>query len=223
MNDLLWAAGWAAVLAGGLGAVVLLKGLGMPRTYARDVLHVGAGVWVAGWPAWKGWVVPVGVAWTVFALLATLGVVTPRVRFLRRVVESVSGDDERWAGIVAYGGSFAALTTLALAGGYVLPAAFAAASLSLGDGLGGLVGRRFGRLRFRLPWSKSKTLEGTLAVAAFSALGVALAAWALSSPVGPGPVLLLGFVSATAEAVAPRAWDNVLVPAAVFAAALAVG
>ena len=141
MNDPLWAAVWGAALAAGLGGVVLLRRMGVPRTYARDVLHVGAGVWVLGWPAWTSWPVPVAIAWAGFAVLALL----KGVSFLRPVVESVSGDDERWTGVVAYAGSFAALTTLALARGHLLPAACAALALSLGDGLGGLVGRRFGR------------------------------------------------------------------------------
>ncbi len=223
MKDLLLAAGWAAALAGGWGGVVLLKGAGVPRTYARDILHVGAGVWVAGWPEWTGWPVPVLIAWTAAAALALLPFAASRVRFLRRVVESVSGEDERWTGILTYGGSFATLTTLALAAGFLLPAAFAAAALSLGDGLGGLVGRRFGRIRYRLPWSKAKTVEGTLAVAVFSAVGIVLATWAVSAPLRLIPSVVLGGVSATAEALAPRAWDNFWVPAAVFAAALMMG
>lgn len=207
-------------LVGGFAAVALLRRLGLPRTYARDLLHVGAGVWVVGWPWWQGPQVALLVAWTTFLLAAAVPGFASRSRWIGRVHESVAGEGERWSGIVAYAASFAVLTTLALGFHQMTPAACAAAALCAGDGLGGLVGRRFGRHRYQLPWSKSKTWEGTVAVAFFSALGIAGVLSLLARPLAAGIVALLGAVSAAAEALAPRAWDNVIVPAAVFGMAL---
>jgi len=223
VNDAALAASWTAVLLAGFGAVALLHRAGLPRTYARDLLHVGAGVWIVGWPWWKGALAPLLLVWTVFALAAALPIVMSRVRMLQKAHDSVAGEGERWAGIVAYAASMAALSTLALGLHQVAPSAFAVAALCAGDGLGGLVGRRFGRRRFRLPWSKAKTWEGTAAVFLFSALGIVLAQAALSLPVRWEAAALLGAVSAAAEAVAPRASDNVVVPAAVAVVALLLG
>jgi phytol kinase len=163
---------------------------------------------------------PLAISWTALAATATLPYVSSRFKLLRRAQDSVSGDGERWAGIVAYAASFAVLTTLALSFHQMPPAASAAAALCAGDGLGGLVGRKFGRHRFRVPWSKAKTWEGTLAVTVFSTLGIALAQQLLGFPVRWERDLLLGVVAAVAEALAPRASDNLVVPAAVFAVAL---
>jgi phytol kinase len=220
MNDPLLGAVWIAVLLGGLGAVALLHHWGLSRTYARDLLHVGAGIWIVGWPWWTGVLVPVLIAWVVFAGVAASPLMIARSSALRHVHDSVAGEGERWAGIVVYAGSFAVLTTLALVTKQIQPAACAAAALCMGDGLGGLIGRRFGRHRFTVPWSKAKTWEGSAAVAVFSTLGILLAQVVLSLPVRPGPSIILGLVSAAAEALAPRAWDNAWVPAAVFGAAL---
>jgi phytol kinase len=215
VNDIMRGAVWAGVLGFGLGAVVLLYRRGLPRTYARDVLHVAAGIWILGWPWWNGWVVPVVLSGALFAALAAVPLGRRHCALVRRVHDSVAGDGERWGGVVVYAGSFAVLTTFALAGKLAHPAVCGAAALCMGDGVGGLLGRRFGRHCFKVPWSKAKTWEGTVAVAAFSTLGILLMHAALSMPVRMGSAILLGLVSAAAEALAPRAWDNAWVPAAV--------
>lgn len=220
MSDLVLASGWLAMLLVGFAVVVLLHRRGLPRTTARDLLHVGAGIWVAGWPWWAGWIVPVVFVGVVFGATAMVPVLAPRSRLLRRIHDSVAGEGERWAGLVAYTGAFAALTALALGARLTAPAACAAGALCLGDGIGGLIGRRFGRHRYSIPWSKGKTWEGTIAVAVFSVIGIVLASVAAAVPFRGTAVLLLALVSAGVEAVSPRAWDNALVPAAVFGAAL---
>jgi len=220
MNDWVRGGAWGAVLLFGIAAVTLLHRAGMPRTYARDLLHVGAGVWLVGWPSWTERTVPLGIVWGTFVATALVPILSSKLPAIRRVQDSVAGEGERWAGIVAYTGSFAALTTLALVFQVVAPAACAAAAMCAGDGLGGLIGRRFGRHRYALPWSKAKTWEGTAAVFVFSALGIALALRVLSLPLKGETVLILAAVSAVAEALAPRTSDNAVVPAAVVAAAL---
>jgi len=223
MNDWLRGGAWSAVLLVGLGAVTFFHRAGMPRTYARDLLHVGAGVWVVGWPWWMGRTVPLLLVWGAFVATALVPIVSPRLGAIRRLHDSIAGEGERWAGIVAYTGSFAVLTTLALAFRFIPAAVSAAAAMCAGDGLGGLIGRRFGRHRYALPWSKAKTWEGSAAVLVFSALGIALVLHLLSLPLRWETVLILSAVSAVAEALAPRASDNAVVPAAVLAAGLLLG
>ena len=79
------------------------------------------------------------------------------------------------------------------------------------------MGLGFGRHHFRLPGAKRKSLEGALAVAVFSTAGVGLAARLFSVPLGPGVAALAGLAAALAEAASPRATDNVVVPACVWA------
>ncbi len=98
------------------------------------------------------------------------------------------------------------------------PAAAALLALALGDGIGGAVGLRFGRHRFRLPGAKPKSLEGTLAVALMAGVGISLAARCFHAPLSPGLLVASALLAAAVEAISPRASDNLLLPAAVWAA-----
>ena len=216
MHDGLLVLLWSAVFAGGLGVCLWLARRGLSRTYVRDVLHVGAGVWPLGWGAWQSPWPPVAVATIGFGLLLAVPVLGRRVEAARSLERAVSGEGEAWSGLVLYGLSAAALTALGLLGRSPVPAAAGLLALALGDGLGGLVGREWGKHRYRVPWAKTKSVEGTLVVAVLGALGAAIAGPWFGVPLSVGRVLGAGLAAAVAEAVAPRATDNVLVPLAVW-------
>jgi phytol kinase len=210
------AVSWLAVLAAGFALCVGLRAMGTPRTSVRDLLHVGAGFWPLGWPLWKSAAVPIAVAAAGFAATLAVPLAARRFRTAARLRDSVSGLDEQWSGLVLYAASAAVLTCAGM-----LADPFAAAAgllaLALGDGVGGAVGRRFGRWRFVIPFAKAKTLEGSAAVAVFAALGVAAAAARFDAHVTFPWILAAAAAAAVAEALSPRATDNVFVPAAVWA------
>jgi phytol kinase len=207
---------WAAVFAGGLGVCLWLARQGLSRSYVRDVLHVGAGVWPLGWAAWQSPWVPTAVATVGFAVLVAVPLLGRRLEAARSLERAVSGDGEAWSGLVLYGFSAAALTAVGLVGRSPAPAAAGLLALALGDGLGGLVGRRWGKHRYRVPWAKTKSVEGTLVVAVLGALGAAIASLWFGAPPAVVRVLGAGLAAAIAEAVAPRATDNLGVPLAVW-------
>ena len=132
-----------------------------------------------------------------------------------RLRDSLSDATEQWGGIRLYGVSYAAGTIAAFALA-AWPAAAALLALSLGDGLGGLIGRRYGRRAFAVPGAKRKTLEGSVAVAAFSALAVLIAMLRFGVPVTALPLALGALVAAAAEALSPAGTDNLFVPASVW-------
>lgn len=218
MSDAALFAAWSALVAAALVGGALLARRGVPPPLLRDALHIGAGVWVFGWPAWDGRVLPVLLPWAALALLAALPLLTASLPALDRVVRSVTTRQESWSGLVLYALAFALLTTVA----FVAPPAGDAAAAGLlalawGDGVGGLVGRRWGRRGYRLPWGKRKSWIGSATVAAGAALGVV--AWAGWSGAEASPALLLGsgLLAAAAEALSPAGSDNLAVPALVFA------
>ncbi len=215
MHDGLLVLVWSAVFAGGLGACLWLARWGLPRTYVRDLLHVGAGAWPLGWKAWNSPWPPVVVALTGFVLLLSVPALARRSAAARRLEGAVSGEGEAWSGLVLYGLSAATFTAVGLLGRAPVPAAAALLSLALGDGLGGLVGRVWGQHRFRVPWAKTKSAEGTLVVAGFAAVGAAMAGLLFGVPLSVTRLIGAGAAAALAEALAPRATDNVLVPLAV--------
>jgi dolichol kinase len=205
MSDWLQALSWLMVLGGGLGAAICLHRLGVATTYARDVLHVGAGVWVLGWRFWNSW------SWPVAITLAA-AIAIPLVPKGSRLRGAVSDEDERWVGLSLYTLAFAVFTFLG--GAHRFEAAAALLALSLGDGLGGLVGRRYGRIHFTIPGGKRKSVEGSLTVAVCAALGAWLAGRWLGGELHP---IVVGLTAAIAEALAPRSSDNLAVPVAVYA------
>ncbi len=215
MVDVELSALWVAILLGGLAVAGGLAHAGLARTHVRDVLHVGAGVWPLGWPAWHSPVAPLAIVWGALLGMAAVPALARRAPLAARLRDSVSGEDERWNGLVLYTLSVAVLTTVGL---WKAPFAAAAAllALALGDGVGGAVGLIAGRHRFRVPGGKQKSVEGSLAVAVFSTLGVLLAARWFSVALPFAVALLAGAVAALAEAVSPRATDNVVLPLCVF-------
>lgn len=211
MTDAVRALIWLGVLALGLAACVGLHRAGVARTHVRDLLHVGAGVWVLGWPYWQKPLWPVAIT----AAAALGAVLLPLWRPLAPLRRAVSDADERWLGIVFYTIAFAVATFAGLAGA-PWPAAAALWALALGDGIGGAIGRRFGRHRFAVPGGKHKSIEGSAAVAVFAALGAFLLAHWFGVAVSPLALGIIGVAAALAEALAPRGADNLVVPAAVF-------
>jgi phytol kinase len=218
MSDLGWLAIWSLVLGAGVAACVVVRAAGVATTYVRDMLHVGAGVWVLGWLWWDGVAVPVAIVAAVALAVAAVPLIAPRLELVARFQRSVSGGDEGWAGLVLYTISFVVLTAIGLSGAK-FPAAAGLLALTFGDGLGGAVGRNLGRHRYRWPWAKPKTLEGSATVAAGACLGVLVAAGLFDTSIAPAAVLAIGAIAAVAEGLAPRSSDNLLVPAAVWTAA----
>jgi dolichol kinase len=215
MADAGLAALWVAMLGAGVLAAAGLRLWGLARTHVRDVLHVGAGVWPLGWPFWHGRTAPLAIVWGALLAMAALPALAKHSLLLARLRDGVSSEEEKWSGLVLYTLAAAVLTTVGLWRA-PFPAAAALLALALGDGLGGALGLALGRHHFRAPGGKTKSLEGSLAVALFSALGVALAAAWFSAPAAWGVCVLAGLVAAVAEALSPRATDNLVLPASVF-------
>jgi dolichol kinase len=215
MVDAGYAAVWVGILLGGFALALGLGRAGMARTHVRDVLHVGAGIWPLGWPSWQGMLAPLAIVWGALFGMAAVPALSRHVRLVKRLQDSVTSESEGWGGLVLYTLSVAVLTTVGL---WKLPFAAAGAllALALGDGVGGAVGLAFGRHHFSVPGGKKKSLEGSLAVAFFAALGVLLAARWFSVPLGLFMAVVAGLLAALAEALSPRATDNVVVPASVF-------
>jgi dolichol kinase len=217
MTDGALAVTWLGVLAGGVAVCVGLRRAGVPMTYVRDLLHVGAGLWPLGWSSWSGSLAPCAIAGTGALALVAVPALAPRWRAARGVRDAISGEDERFAGVALYAVSAAAFTAIAMLWRAAAPAAAGALlALALGDGIGGAVGRKLGRHVLRVPFGKPKSWEGALAVTAFAAAGVWLALRWYGAETVPLTVLGAGAVAGVAEALSPRATDNIILPVAVF-------
>jgi dolichol kinase len=215
MIDLALAAAWIVLVGGVAAACVALRRAGVALTYLRDLVHVGAGLWVLAWPLWRRPAAPIAFALCGAAAAWMVPLGAGRLAAVGRFRDSISDATEPWNGIGLYGLSFAAFTAAAFAA-TPFPAGAALLALAIGDGIGGLVGRRYGRHFFTAPGAKRKSLEGSATVALGAAAAVLVSALRFGARVEPGPLLASALAAAIVEAVAPQGTDNVLIPAAVW-------
>jgi dolichol kinase len=218
MTDLMMSAAWLAVLGSALALAIALRAFGLAATYVRDCLHIGAGVWVLGWPFWRHAALPITIVAATAIAIAAVPRLARRSAVARHLVRSVTGDDEHWGGLALYTIAYAIFTGVGL-GGDQFPAAAALLALSLGDGLGGAAGRALGTHHYRAPGGKRKSIEGSLVVFLGGVAAAVLAAALFDASLGIAGAVVLGCVAALAEAASPRGSDNLFVPFAVFIAA----
>jgi phytol kinase len=218
MSDLALGSAWLGILVCGLAGAVVVRSLGLASTYVRDLLHIGAGVWVLGWPLWHGPAIPIAISLSTAIGVALVPLLARRVALADRLEHAVTGDDEHWGGLVLYTIAFAALTAIAMFGD-PFPAAAGLFALSIGDGIGGLAGRKLGRHGYRAPGGKRKSLEGSLVVALGTCAGVLLAGALFHHAIGVPIAIGLGVLAAVVEGISPRGTDNLTTPLAIWAMA----
>ena len=109
MADAGLAAGWVLLLVAAVGGGARLRRWGMPAADVRDALHIGAGVWVLGWPLWSAWQVPLLIVTASVVSALMVPALTQRHEWARRLYESVADGDERWSGVSLYIVAFATL------------------------------------------------------------------------------------------------------------------
>jgi len=95
--------------------------------------------------------------------------------------------------------------------------------LACGDGMGAVIGRKFGAHRFAI--IDRKSVEGSLAV--FAGTAIAVFAGLVFYSMAPAPALwkalIIGVITMIVEALAPRGLDNLAIPASAVIAFLLLG
>jgi phytol kinase len=212
-------------------AELLRRALGVPQQLTRKLVHIGAGMWVFG-------VLALFDHWQIGVLPFATFIAVNYLLYRFRVLGSMDAGDS------TPGTVYFALAITLLFGllwrpdGPVDHAPTAVAgtmALTWGDALAALIGRRWGRHRFRVAGDQ-RSWEGSAAMFAASVATMFIVLTLLpGSPLSPlAPPLgagraalgaLIGAGAATfAEAVSPRGTDNLTVPlAAAFVVALVSG
>lgn len=206
---------WIGILGFGVAFCLATKRLGLKTKYVRDFLHVGTGLWVFGLKFWQGKAVPIAVVGFAFILVVFLPSIMKKVRSFEEFHKAVSDDEELWSGIVMYVFSYFAFTAIGL---YidVFAAACALGILSVGDGLGGLIGSTFGKAGYTLPWSKKKTWLGSFTVAAGAFIAILIITWWYQESYLYCKFAILSISCAIVEGLSPRATDNITIPCTAF-------
>ncbi|MCJ7463199.1 MAG: phosphatidate cytidylyltransferase [Thermoplasmata archaeon] len=183
---------------------------------SRKLVHILTGGIIFFWWSFDSRLVMAGLAAFPFVPLLLLATPKSPVGFLRRSPLGARSSEGHEYGLVMYAISWTVIAYFLF--GDLVAASIAIAAMSFGDGMGDLVGRRFGRLRY-MP---HRTLEGSLAVFIATMLGIIAINWFYFGVVGytggTGPELLFPFALAVGgfvaclEAMTPGSVDNLVIP-----------
>ena len=202
-----------------LVAEALRRAFGAPQELTRKLVHIGAGMWVFG-------VLALFETWQIGILPFATFILVNYLFYRYRLFSAMDAADSP-PGTVYFALALTLLFGLLWRPAGPLdhaPIAVAGAmALTWGDALAALVGRRWGRHRYRLgasgrSWEGSAVMFAASAVVMFLALtllpGSSLSPYAM--PIGTGRALLAALLgagaAALAEAASPRGMDNLSVP-----------
>lgn len=187
---------------------------------ARKAVHIGVGLFVLVWWMFsENWIMLV--FFTVpFAVILFVTMLRDNALSDSRLGDLANRDGHR-TGLFLYAVSITVL--VALFWDHWSAATVGVVAMTWGDGVGSLVGRRFGKH----PMINGKSLEGSLAVFAATAVAsflvLAFYGWLISSGLYPaGDVtatvplwtasLLAGALASVLEALCPGQYDNIVIP-----------
>ena len=185
-----------------IGVAKTVHDKGASSKVLRELTHTSMGVWPLLWFLFQT------------KLVATLVplIVTIMLAAAPKNLQSVFSDkDEKHIGLVFYAFSFTVVTYFFWMEYWGAAAIF---SLSFGDGLGGLIGSRYGRLKYKIPWVKVKTIEGSTTIFVISFLAIIIAQLIYNPSGGINYVVaLVGAIFTTIiEAISPYHSDNLTIP-----------
>jgi phytol kinase len=176
-----------------------------PPDLTRKIIHIGVGAWALPTallfdsPWWA-------------ALCPGVFVILNAISYRFRLMDVIEEEGTGSAGTIYFPLSFAALILI------LWPLDGKAASvaglyaMAFGDASASIIGRRFGRHRYRLA-GVQKSWEGTGAMFLFSTVFILLGTWPLLGAPALVASLAAGIAATVAEAPAGRGLDNLTVPA----------
>jgi phytol kinase len=209
---------WLTIVA--LAALVTERLTPKGTEFVRKVVHIGTGqvILLAWWmpmPPWVGITAAIG-----FSGVSILSYHYP-------ILPSIHNIGRKTWGTCFYAISIGVLIALFWPIGQPRYAVLGILVMAWGDGLAGLIGRRFGRHRYTL-WGSQKSWEGSTTMAIVSAIVTFAVLWPTGGALGHGSAGTIGAIALAVgcSAAALETWgklgvDNLTVP--IGSAAIAYG
>lgn len=182
----------------------------------RKMVHILTGGIIFFWWSFDTREVMAGLAAFPFVILLLLATPKSPVKFLRDSPLGARSSEGHPYGLVHYAISWTLIAYFLF--GDLFAGSVAIAAMSFGDGMGELIGRKFGRARY-LP---NRTLEGSSAVFSATTVSLLVLSWFYFDLVGyaggslpqllPMFAIVIGALVALIEAVTPGAIDNLVIP-----------
>ena len=182
----------------------------------RKLVHILTGGIVFFWWAFDTREIMAGLAAAPFVVLLILCTPLSPVQSLKKGPLGCRSSEGHPYGLVMYATSWTIIAFLLFRD--LFAASIAIAAMSFGDGMGELIGKRFGKMEYL----KNRTVEGTMAVFLSTLVSVLVINWFYFGVVGysyggPPDMLVLFAISvagivACLEAVTPGKVDNLVIP-----------
>ncbi len=215
---------WIAIIVGvvviflTINIVFLLKALKLERWQIRKVGHMILNCIAAFFPLFFENVFDI-----FFTLAIAIGILfllsaIPQIRLLQRILILCSRDDDKpwllFINAIFMGTTMILILWFFKTDVYVFTAAYL--SVSLGDGLGELIGRPYGKKRYKI--FAEKSLEGSMGVLVGTCIGVVVGLTIGSLILLPGAwwkIIVISFIGMTFEALSYLFLDNLTLPASI--------
>ena len=180
-----------------------LRKKGFSLHVLRETTHILMGVWPLIWFLFETMIA---------AFLVTLIVTLFLVFAPRRLRDIYSSGDEKHFGLILYSTMFMIITYFFWMSPIGATAIF---TLAFSDGAAGLIGKKYGKHKFCVPWGKEKSAEGSLVFLFVSMTAVSFAYVIFSDKIICFLLLVVyGFLTSVVEFLSPPHTDNVTVPIA---------
>jgi phytol kinase len=213
--------GLAGVYGYVLAVVVISWSVRRRFSNPRKIVHVLTGGIVFFWWSFDSSLVMAGLAAFPFVPLLLLATPKSPIKALRNSPLGLSSSEGHPYGLVLYAISWTVIAYFLFDD--LFAASIAIAAMSFGDGMGGVIGERFGRMRY----SPHRTVEGSIGVFIATAASIVVLTWFYFSVIGysgsSAPYLLGPFALAVAglvtlfEALTPGSVDNLVMPLVIAA------
>ena len=182
----------------------------------RKIVHILTGGIVFFWWSFDTKEIMAGLAAFPFVIILLLATPKSPVEFLRKSPLGARSSEGHPYGLVMYAISWTLVAYFLFED--LFAASIAIASMSFGDGMGELIGRRYGKLKY----AKNRSAEGSVAVFLGTTVSVFVLSWFYFDLIGYTgssiPVLVplfsivVGALVALIEAITPGAVDNLVIP-----------
>ena len=193
----------------------------------RKLVHILTGGIVFFWWMFDSAIVMAGLAALPFIPLLLLATPHSPIKFLKNSPLGARSSEGHPYGLVMYAVSWTIIAFLLFED--LFAASVAIAAMSFGDGMGEVIGRRFGRHRY----AHHRTVEGSASVFVATFASILVLNWFYFSGIGYStysqPVFVLVFALAVAlivtllEALTPGSVDNLVIPLVVAGYLHAIG
>lgn len=182
----------------------------------RKLVHILAGGIVFFWWLFDSRLVMAGLAAFPFVIILLLATPRSPIEFLKRSPLGATSTEGHRYGLVMYAISWTIIAYALF--GDLFAASIAIGAMSFGDGMGELIGKRYGKTHYM----SNRTAEGSAAIFLVTCISILVLYWFYFDVIGysgstPPAILwlfapVMGFFVCFLEAVTPGSVDNLVIP-----------